>query len=76
INKALDMQLSETTLPNNLLQQLLSLRGLIDEPDQPALCPISPVSHGFIQITELVLMQTIYRECMQEVKQALGITFK
>ncbi|KFH63497.1 hypothetical protein MVEG_10906 [Podila verticillata NRRL 6337] len=76
INKAPDTQLLEAAFPNNLLQLFISLCGLVDEPDQPALCLISPVSHGYIQLMELELMRTILRECTQEVKSTLGINFR
>ncbi|KAG0014754.1 hypothetical protein BGZ82_001661 [Podila clonocystis] len=40
INKSPDMQVTEAALPNNLLQLIISLHDLIDEPDQPSLFAI------------------------------------
>ncbi|KAG0040347.1 hypothetical protein BGZ82_003652 [Podila clonocystis] len=75
LNKNPDAKLLESELPNNLLERFLLLRGLLHEHEQPALCPISPVSYGYMQLSELVFMQTIYSSCKDDVKRGLGISF-
>ncbi|KAG0322448.1 hypothetical protein BG000_002906 [Podila horticola] len=75
LDKILDTKLLESGLPSNLLQRFLSLRALLDEHNQPALCPISPVSYGYMELSELEFLKTIYDSCKDDVKRGLGITF-
>ncbi|KAG0013158.1 hypothetical protein BGZ81_001201 [Podila clonocystis] len=59
-------------LPSNYLTRFTELRNKLQEHERPVLSPSSPHRNGFIQMSELELLQTIASSHKDDVSAALG----
>ncbi|KAG0334605.1 hypothetical protein BG000_008192 [Podila horticola] len=60
-------------LPSNYLMRFTELRDKLQEHERPVLSPLSPYRNGFIQMSELELLQTIASSHKDDVSAALGL---